>query len=129
MAFIDDILTDRDAINLTLPWYQLPDYTGKAGGSEMGAAAVISRGLLRSKQFRELSIPARLIYVIMTAEAGRKAVEGFRFSYNDFELYGLKEMTVRRAVKLLAEKGFIEIKLDTKTKYLIYSFSDRWQKG
>lgn len=69
--------------------------------------AFIPKTTTHSKKLNSLPVTARWLYVVMIAERGYS--RPFRFTYVDMQkITGFSPTTVRQAVKLLDENGFLD---------------------
>lgn len=86
----------------------------------------ITKSMLTSEQWKNLSYTAREIYLHMKLWAYGK--EEFKFSYSLALNVVNSKSTVKKAIDDLVEKGFIEIIRISRTPGIgtIYKFSSKW---
>ena len=88
--------------------------------------AFIPRATTHSKELNSLPVTTRWLYVVMTAERGFKRLFGFTYIEME-EITGFSPATVRQAVRLLDEHGFLDYEAGgLERNPNIYNLTDSW---
>lgn len=88
----------------------------------------VGRSLLQSAEFQMLSAGARMLYLCLCVESGGK--RDFQFPLSVAKKYGIANVSLRRQIDELTERGFITVTSGANARAPnLYSFSHEWRAG
>lgn len=93
----------------TSPWLTGRNYEWDPNKS-IAPWVKLEQSLTMDEAFKQLSFPARCLYLYMCQHAGQQADEWFIFTRKNAEAYGISRNTFYRAAAELVNRGFLESK-------------------